>query len=281
VVWDEWRDERLNGKTFPVHKRSYITEKKIIFVVTPNSMKTKLSVILLFAFIIIAGCKKDVHLIIPTILTSPSQPATLDTVTERLIASAVVENESFKPDSCQWQILDDANQKVAILPKVSDTVIRWVPKHAGDYRIIAKAFYDNNNTVTVNAQVYVQNKPSSSQNLMVGKWQGIVTTPWVAPYKVKMEFFNNGQYSAKNIDSVIKLPALYYGTDKDSTIKTYEVISLDARGANGRIVVLFEQGTKTIDDLKAINLSNNNDSLKFELWHSGIYGPVKYRLGRQ
>jgi len=242
-------------------------------------MKMKFSVILLLGIVLFAGCTKDIQLTIPTILTAPLQPGTLDTVKSSLVASASTNDESFRPDSCQWQVLDDANVQVAIISGPSDTIIYWVPQHAGDYRIIAKAFMGKN-SVTANAQVHVQNTASNVQRHMIGKWQGTVTTPWIAPYQVTMEFFSNGQYSAH---SMIGSPsvALYNGTDADSPVKTYRIISLDAAGANGKIVVLFDIGTTTEDDLRAINLSNNNNSLKFEMWHLSNYGPLKFDLTRQ
>lgn len=240
-------------------------------------MKVRSFLILLLGLIMIESCKKEVQVTIPAILTSPLQPGTLDTVTESVVASASVDNNAFRVDSVQWQVLDDANHQVAIIPTTSDTVIRWVPLHEGDYRIIATVFY-NKSSATANAQVHVQNTPASIQKQMTGKWQGTVTTPWTAAYQVQMEFFGNGQYSAHNINSGGPV-ALYYGVDTDSPRKTYEVISLDAKGANGNIVVLYDVGSTTLDQLKSIKLTNNNNSLTFELWHTD-HGPVSFNLTR-
>lgn len=241
-------------------------------------MKLKCYLIFLFSLIVIASCKKDVEVTIPTILTNPIQPGTFDTVRQSVVASASVDNNAFRADSVQWKVLDDANNQLAIIHTASDTVIRWVPQREGDYRIVATVFY-HNSSATANVQVHVQNTPASVQKQMIGKWKGTVTTRWIPPYQVQVEFFSNGQYSARNMDPTGS-PALYYGTDADSPTKTYEVISLDAKGGNGNIVVLFDIGTTTLDQLKAIKLSNNNNSLTFELWHFNEYGPVSFDLTR-
>ncbi|OQP62517.1 hypothetical protein A3860_27890 [Niastella vici] len=240
-------------------------------------MKIKSSVILLLGIILFVSCKKDVDLIIPTILTTPLQAGTLDTVKSSLVASATVDGDSFRPDSCHWQVLDNSNNQVAIISSPSDTVIYWVPQHDGDYRIIAKAFMGKN-SVTANAQIHVQNTPATIQRQMVGKWHGSVTTPWQPVYEVDMEFFSNGQYSAHSTNS--STPALYYGVDTDSPDKTFQILSLDAAGANGNIVIYFWPGDTKQNQLKAINLSNNNNNLNFEIW-DGSHGPRKYVLDRK
>lgn len=241
-------------------------------------MKIRSLAIPLLALMAATGCKKEVHLTVPIILTFPIQPGTLDTVKSVLVASASIDDDSFRPDSCQWRVLDEAGQEAPILSGASDTVIRWVPQHEGDYRIVARAF-TGKNSVTANAQVQVLNTPASVQRRMVGKWHGSVTTPWEPVYEVDIEFFSNGNYSAHNTTGTT--PAFYYGSDDDSPEKTFQVLSLDANGANGNIVIYWWPGNTDVDELKAIKFSNGNTNLNFEFWRDNRYGPVKYALKRK
>ena len=241
-------------------------------------MKINYLSVSLLAMFFVASCKKDIQLEIPTILTNPLQPGTLDTVKSVLVGSAAVDGATYNADSCQWHVLDVSNQQAPIVAGGSGTEIRWVPQHEGDYRIIAKAFIGKN-SVTANAQVHVENTPATIQRQMVGKWHGTVTTPWTPVYEVDIEFFANGQYSAHKTTGTNT--AFYYGVDDDSPSKTIEIRSLDAAGANGKIVIYFWSGNTSIGDLRTIKFSNNNNSLNFEFWHRGQYGPVKFALERK
>jgi hypothetical protein len=232
----------------------------------------------LLALFFVTSCKKDIQLEIPSILTNPLQPGTLDTVKSVLVGSATLDSDAYNADSCQWQVLDVSNLEAPVISGGSGTEIRWVPQHEGDYRIIAKAFIGKN-SVTTNAQIHVQNTPASIQRQMVGKWHGSVLFNTDPAYEVNIEFFSNGQYSAHKTSGAN--PAFYYGVDDDSPSKTYEIRSLNAAEANGKIVIYFWPGNTNIDDLRAIKLSNNNNNLNFEFWHNGQNGPFKYTLVRQ
>jgi hypothetical protein len=232
---------------------------------------------LLILLSLFVSCNKSVQLTIPTIISSPLTPGVFDTVRESLIASAAAGDQTFKLDSCLWQVLDGSGQQVSIIRTASDTVIKWVPLAEGDYRIIATVF-SNNNSVTANAQIHVSNTPAAVQRRMVGQWKGTATSPWIPPYPVTVQFFSNGQYSARCTNGASV--AFYYGSDADDPSKTFQITSIDATGANGNIVIFFFAGDTNLDSLTGINLTSDNKNLKFEFWH-GRYGPVNFDLVRQ
>ena len=117
---------------------------------------------------------------------------------------------------------------------------------------------------------------------IVDKWVGCVTTPWVPPYKISIEFKADGTYSAKYIDTGPtnpKMPALYYGTDADNPAKTYSITNfLDNGTAIGTIVIYFDTGTRTTGGLRDIALTGNTLTMNF--WHRDTTGPVRLDLVR-
>ncbi len=117
------------------------------------------------------------------------------------------------------------------------------------------------------------------QESFIGNWVGTVTTPWIDPYSVEVEFKSNGTYSARNTSS--NGPAFYYGSDDDSESKTYQIYDLYANGqAIANITLYFWPGNVNYSKLDFIELSDNNNKLVFEYWHRSEYGPVTFELTR-
>jgi hypothetical protein len=120
------------------------------------------------------------------------------------------------------------------------------------------------------------------RNGMNGAWRGVVTTPWVAPYMADVVFRADGTYSAYNLNPDNHLPALYYGTDEDSPLKTFKLDDLKANGeASGELTVLFHVGTTTVDEIRHLSLGPDGNTLSLEMWHFGTYGPVRLDLTRE
>jgi hypothetical protein len=128
-------------------------------------------------------------------------------------------------------------------------------------------------------------------NNIQGQWVGHVITKWVEPYNVDFNFNADGSYTAHALSptnhfggiSEYWAPALYYGTDDDSPIKTFDIYdqTADGRGV-ADIVILFHVGTTNVDELKHISFSNEaHNYLEFELWHHGQYGPVEVKLTKK
>ncbi len=120
------------------------------------------------------------------------------------------------------------------------------------------------------------------QKKIIGVWEGDAIPPsnWSEPYKIEIEFKENGIYSARNTSSA-GLPAFYYGTDSDSDQKVFNIYDLYANGqAIASITILFQTGSTNIGKLDFIELSNDYDQLTFDFW-KGDYGPIKYTLKRK
>jgi hypothetical protein len=121
---------------------------------------------------------------------------------------------------------------------------------------------------------------------VVDTWTGCVTTPWTPMYQVTFELREDGSYSAST-DEVLdgtEMIALYYGMDDDSPAKTYALTDIQASGLGiGEIDVVFDVGSVDVgsvvrDELRNVRLMG--DTLEFEMFHFGRYGPLTYQLRR-
>ena len=98
-----------------------------------------------------------------------------------------------------------------------------------------------------NQDVYSQ-LAEATQSL-VGHWRGIANTQFVSPYEVEFTFSADGGYSGHCTslpsDYTNGTPdccrALYYGTDKDSRLKQWLLVSANANGTvNGDINIIYD-----------------------------------------
>jgi predicted RNA-binding protein with PIN domain len=114
----------------------------------------------------------------------------------------------------------------------------------------------------------------------VGKWQGCVSTHWIADYYAEVEFRSDGTYSAFSGESLDEYPtrAFYYGTDEDDPRKKYFLSDfLASKNGTGGIDITFDSGSVNRGDLKNIKIMG--EKMKFEFFKNG-YGPVTFRLNR-
>jgi hypothetical protein len=129
------------------------------------------------------------------------------------------------------------------------------------------------------------------RNKIVGTWIGKNENPWTEPYYVEITFFADGKYSAHSLSQAayngykekMLISALYYGTDMDSDLKTWEINDVWANGeAAGELIIYFDVvGTTTTDSFRKIKFCNSFNLLQFDLWHFNMYGPVHYTLIRK
>lgn len=134
------------------------------------------------------------------------------------------------------------------------------------------------------------------QSKIVGTWIGQVETLWSYPYNVEITFYDTGNYSARSISQSYNYygmyneytewwgSALYYGTDDDNELKTYDIYDINGNGkAEADIVVWFGDGSGSTNysKLKNITFYNNFKNMSFEYWHRNIYGPVTFTLTRK
>ena len=130
-----------------------------------------------------------------------------------------------------------------------------------------------------------------AREVVAGQWQGVVTTPWVAPYAVTLGFTSDGGYSAhcdQNSDfggGSGCCRAFYYGSDLDSDLKRWTLSSVNEQGTvAGDIDIAFHYGADFglpawPGKLANLDYDRTEDRLRFEFWHEG-YGPVQFDLER-
>ena len=114
-----------------------------------------------------------------------------------------------------------------------------------------------------------------------GTWGGCVSTPWVPPYWVTVEFRADGTYSAASqpIQRGDWQPAFYHGYDTDSPDKRYHLSDvLDDGTASGEIDITYDTGSVVRGSLVHIKLMG--DRLDFEFFHGGVTGPIAFQLMR-
>jgi hypothetical protein len=119
-----------------------------------------------------------------------------------------------------------------------------------------------------------------TETRLSGAYSGIVTTPWQPPCAVAMTIDSIGHYSAYNTETR-DAPALYYGFDTDDPSKKISLVQINANGGiSGHIVLIHYGGSTTTEEIREMRFNSGFDSLNFEMWHSGIYGPVQVSLRR-
>ena len=96
----------------------------------------------------------------------------------------------------------------------------------------------------------LDNTSENFKKAIVGTWVGTVTTPWLSPYEVEITFNSNGIYSAHsttearllNSDNMSYAPALYYGVDQDSDLKTYSIDYISENNeASGTMAICYKK----------------------------------------
>ena len=115
---------------------------------------------------------------------------------------------------------------------------------------------------------------------VAAKWRGMVTTPWRSPYPVEVTFQTDGHYSSRALGSSL-LPAFYYGTDKDSQEKRYDVYDVYANGEGvAWIKIVFSPGSTRQGEMRHISLNTDLTKLTFKFWATwgSTYGPIIFDL---
>lgn len=114
---------------------------------------------------------------------------------------------------------------------------------------------------------------------IVGDWTGTVSNPWENSHQVKITFTADGHYSDACDGNCT---AFYYGADGSSPYKTYKLFDVNTAGeVLGEIAIVFSGTTTTVDDIKHLTFSADLQTLHFEVWHLGTYGPITFDLRRR
>ncbi|MEO7664518.1 MAG: hypothetical protein ABIV26_05275 [Candidatus Limnocylindrales bacterium] len=119
------------------------------------------------------------------------------------------------------------------------------------------------------------------QDGFAGTWGGCVTTPWVPPYWVTVEFHADETYDATS--QPIQLgqwqAAFYHGSDTPNAAKRYHLDDvLDDGTGSGEIDITFDTGSVVRGELR--NIVWMGDRLDFEFFHFGTIGPISFQLVR-
>jgi hypothetical protein len=125
----------------------------------------------------------------------------------------------------------------------------------------------------------------AAANNLVGTWFGTVNLPsgWNPPnpYNVIVRFFERDslkvRYSAYNVTDYGS--ALYYGDDRDSPEKTFELKYVSVDGSfGGDMAVLIVR--PLFDQIENLKFYNNYKNLNFDIIHLKQYGPLQFSLSR-
>jgi len=179
-----------------------------------------------------------------------------------------------------WEILNEVDEAVYTASDVTE--FDWIPGASGTYVVNCTVSYLDENKSVILVIVVIDKQSfllDQYKTRIVGTWTGTATNRWREPWNVELTFFDDGVYSGRNLSD--SSPAFYYGTDSDSPSKTYaiEYVMADGR-AVGHIDIYFDVGTICRGDLESIQFSDNYQTLKFDFYHRGMWGPHSFNLQR-
>jgi len=200
------------------------------------------------------------------------------TLKTKLEGETITKTETLKAVEEQQIVLADGTYRVdANCPDQSGVIVRVSMEGAVYNRQpkLCKDFSFSETSVTAESL-------DSLVTGIHGTWEGCVSTPWTLPYYVTMKFNEDGTYSAvtKEILDDVPMNAMYYGTQDDSPEKTYTIMNFQASKLGlGEIHIVFSPGDIAIGKLENIRLMG--DSLSFDFYHLGEYGPLTFRLHRK
>jgi hypothetical protein len=113
---------------------------------------------------------------------------------------------------------------------------------------------------------------------LVGTWVGTRRTPWEGEHPVTMTFTSDGHYSAHCLDGCI---ALYYGSDSDSSEKTYQITQVNSDGTGfGEIAIWFSAGNTNRGEISNLGFNSDGNTVAFTVYKDN-YGPLDFTLTRQ
>ncbi len=219
------------------------------------------------------------------------QPQIQGDVSEVAVGQALDVQATFSADGAidtadlhiRWTLTRDDSLLVAWDAADFDS---WIPEEEGTYVLVLEMEYRGKSR-TQTVILIVRNTDGAPSRLrklregVVGYYEGTVVTPWLPPYRIAMEFREDGTYSARSTESD-SVPALYYGTDEDGSEKVWELNDVRADGkGKGKITLLFgEVGTTVTNSIEDVALSADGDTLGFSMMHLNQYGPLEFSLVR-
>jgi hypothetical protein len=126
--------------------------------------------------------------------------------------------------------------------------------------------------------------------LMVGEWEGNVSTKWVYPYQVSFVFNSDNSYTSEALtmtsapqgDLSWLKPALHLGVDGAIAGKIFSIDNVDENGlASGDITIAFVNGASKAAEIRDAQISQDNKFLSFKVHIEGIQSPLTYLLKKK
>ena len=118
---------------------------------------------------------------------------------------------------------------------------------------------------------------SEAYSNIKGIWFGTVTTPWVKPYHVILEFNDNNLFKSFNITNN-GFPSFYYGMDGDTLNKEFAFKNILSDGSiEGKMEIVFSAHNTRMDQITDLFFYNNYKNVMFDFWHYE-YGPISFKL---
>jgi hypothetical protein len=109
-------------------------------------------------------------------------------------------------------------------------------------------------------------------------WSGVVHTPWVDPYGVRIAFHPDGSYYAKTLwapPSIGYVPTpMYYDNDPETGMWRLQGVN----GVGEAVGWLTLAWSDYQEPLSEVTVSPDGTHLHFTYYHQGQYGPITYEL---
>lgn len=186
-----------------------------------------------------------------------------------------------------WEVLQDG---IILDTYYEIDALTFIPQNPGIYQFNLELEYENDTTSTTVFIVVIEKEiiiDGSNNQLytqytkqLPGSYIGTVTTPWEGAEEIVFQIDEKGSYSAYNYKTD-RVPAFYYGFDEDHNSKKMKLTDITASDEGlGEITLYYGYGSTTTDEVRHFHFNSTNDSLFFEVWRDGKYGPLEVALKR-
>ncbi len=244
-------------------------------------MKKSFALFTVFLLLFAIGCEKKIEIVNPSVTTSPISPYLLDTITNTVIAEAIIDGKEVTIDSYDWEIETEQGELLNLVSESGNT-ISWIPLKLGLYTIKVTINVDNKSLTEIK-QINIEFKEESVFNYLEVEWKGPGLksdgTKWLATFEIT----DNGQYEGR-VDEVLNgsITAVFnhLGIDSinhpDKTISVYSMINDST--FKGRYSYVNTQDV-FFSDLNAIRFRNDFKELYLEALNYG--DTIFYNLIKQ
>lgn len=234
----------------------------------------KLLCVLIVA-ILIVSCKKEIHIIQPTIIIRTEILSPFNPLTIEVIQKAEIEGEIISPDYYKWTITDLKNNIVYKLDSMS-SIINWTPLLSGDYIISVKIGYDGNKSVTALKQIKIIDSEESLQKRIIGEWIGSARAMFGFTWDFSISIDSSGHYfgHAYNLSDTTYYPGkiFYLGDYNVNGFASDKIIisSFNGTTIEGHVIVTYNNLVTNI--LRIIKFELKNNDTEMTIWLTNFDG---------